>query len=378
MIYTQKIQHAIRFAIKTHEEYQKQKRKGKDVPYITHPLTVGLILAAAGTTEDIIIAGILHDTIEDSIEEKKVTKEMIVERFGENVYELVLSVTEQDKSLSWDERKAEAIEHIKNYSNASLLLKSADVISNISETLNDYEKEGEEIFKRFNAPKEKILESYIKSTEAILNKWSENPLVNDIKEILEKVRCLSSNYSEPKTHVISGEEFILIGDAVEPFFKNVGPSEPPQFVLITGGTGAGKTTLRREKFNEGYVNFDFAEISRAVEKVIGENHPRLIEYSFWGCDIVFKECILEKKNIVVEIIGDNYDQISILINKMKEVGYEIQLIPVICDISEAYKRHTKATKEDKDYMSSYFSDELTLLSIYTYFGLGKVPSNREN
>ncbi len=70
MIYTQKIQHAIRFAIKTHEGYQKQKRKGKDVPYITHPLTVGLILAKAGANEDVIIAGILHDTIEDSIEEK--------------------------------------------------------------------------------------------------------------------------------------------------------------------------------------------------------------------------------------------------------------------------------------------------------------------
>jgi adenylate kinase family enzyme len=376
MIYTQKIQHAIRFAIKTHEGYQKQKRKGKDVPYITHPLTVGLILAATGAAEDIIIAGILHDTIEDSIEEKKVTKEMIVERFGYKVYELVLSVTEQDKSLSWEERKAEALEHIKNFSNDSLLLKSADVISNISETLNDYEKEGEKVFERFHASKDKILESYIKSTEAILNKWSENPLADDIKEILKKVRNISSDYTEPKTYVISGEEYLKIGGAVEPFFKDVRPSEPPQFALITGGTGAGKTTLRREKFSEGYVNFDFAEISRAIEKTVGEKHPRLIEYSFWGCDIVIKECILEKKNIVVEIIGDNYDQIDILITKMKEVGYEVSLNTVTCDVAEAYKRHIKATNEDKDYMSSYFSDELTLLSIYTYFGLSEVPSNR--
>lgn len=378
MIYTQKIQHAIRFAIKTHEGYQKQKRKGKDVPYITHPLAVGLILAAAGATEYIIIAGILHDTIEDSIEKKKVTKEMIVERFGEKVYELVLSVTEQDKSLPWEERKILALEHIQTFSNESLLLKSADIISNISETLNDYEKEGEIVFERFNAPKDKILESYIRSTETILDKWNENPLTDDLKDILNKVKGINSKYSEPKTHVISGEEFIQIANAVEPFFKNVGPSEPPQFVLITGGTGAGKTTLRREKFSKGYVNFDFAEISKAIEKAVGEKHPRLIEYSFWGCDIVFKECILEKKNIVVEIIGDNYDQISILINKMKEVGYEIKLNTITCDVEEAYQRHIKATKEDKDYMSSYFSDELTLLSIYTYFGLGEVPSIREN
>ena len=46
MLYSYKISRAIRFSTKTHEVYQKQKRKGKDIPYITHPLTVGLILSA--------------------------------------------------------------------------------------------------------------------------------------------------------------------------------------------------------------------------------------------------------------------------------------------------------------------------------------------
>jgi len=68
MIYTAKIRQAIRFAIKTHEVYQKQKRKGKDVGYISHPLTVGVVLAKAGASENVIVAGVLHDTIEDSVE----------------------------------------------------------------------------------------------------------------------------------------------------------------------------------------------------------------------------------------------------------------------------------------------------------------------
>ncbi len=42
---------AIRFSIRTHEVFQKQKRKGKDIAYINHPLTVGVILARAGATE---------------------------------------------------------------------------------------------------------------------------------------------------------------------------------------------------------------------------------------------------------------------------------------------------------------------------------------
>jgi len=48
MIYTEKIQKAIKFAIKTHEVYRQQKRKGKGTAYTSHPLTVGLILSLAG------------------------------------------------------------------------------------------------------------------------------------------------------------------------------------------------------------------------------------------------------------------------------------------------------------------------------------------
>jgi (p)ppGpp synthase/HD superfamily hydrolase len=70
---THSLQKAVRFAIKTHEIHQKQKRKGKDIAYITHPLTVGMLLAKAGMRVEVIMAGILHDTIEDSVDEKKVT-----------------------------------------------------------------------------------------------------------------------------------------------------------------------------------------------------------------------------------------------------------------------------------------------------------------
>ena len=86
MIYTDKIKKAISFAINTHEVDQRQKRNGKDdVPYITHPLTVGLILSLAGANENTIVAGILHDTIEDSIPDKKVTQEILKDQFGEEV-----------------------------------------------------------------------------------------------------------------------------------------------------------------------------------------------------------------------------------------------------------------------------------------------------
>ncbi len=188
MLYTPKIQKAIQLATQTHEIDQKQKRKGRDIPYIVHPLTVALILSCAGASEDVITAGILHDAIEDSIAEKKVTVDMVREIFGENVASLVLSVTEQDKSLSWEVRKAEALGHIKTFSHDSVLVKSADLIANVSDTIADYQREGEAIFAKFNAPKEKTIKSRVDTITALLARWPESPLAEDLKGLLEGIQ----------------------------------------------------------------------------------------------------------------------------------------------------------------------------------------------
>ncbi|MEI7749990.1 MAG: HD domain-containing protein [Candidatus Moraniibacteriota bacterium] len=188
MIYTKNIQKAIKFAAKTHNHYQQQLRKGKEIPYITHPLTVGIILSLAGASEDTVVAGILHDTIEDSVPEKKVTADMIVERFGDAVAMLVLSVTEADKSLSWEERKAEAFGHIEHFSYDSLLVKSADVLSNVTELIDDHARYGDEVFSRFHVSKEKTIAYQLKVIAAILDRWSESPLAEDLSAAAEALR----------------------------------------------------------------------------------------------------------------------------------------------------------------------------------------------
>lgn len=191
MIYSQKLKNAIKFAIKTHDVYQKQLRKGKDIAYVTHPLTVGIILANAGASDDVIAAGILHDTIEDSIAEKKVTMEMLVERFGETVAQLVLNVTEQNKLLSWEDRKRDALEHIENFSNDALLVKSADILSNMTELLDDYGRYGEQVFERFGASKEKTIAHQLASIEKIIANWPESPLAVDLRHLAENIQKIS-------------------------------------------------------------------------------------------------------------------------------------------------------------------------------------------
>src|SRR5512147_1282403 len=91
--YSDRINHALAFAAKHHDQ---QVRKGTRLPYLTHPANVALILTRYGQDDETVIAGILHDVIEDTVREAY-SREMLVsrirEKFGESVLETVLQVT---------------------------------------------------------------------------------------------------------------------------------------------------------------------------------------------------------------------------------------------------------------------------------------------
>lgn len=123
--------HAASFSAQKHVH---QKRKGeRGEPYINHPLEVANLLANVGGIEDIeiLIAGLLHDTIEDT----ETTKEELTDLFGERVCGLVLEVTD-DKSLPKAERKRLQVEHAPKLSPDAKLIKLADKISNIFDITN--------------------------------------------------------------------------------------------------------------------------------------------------------------------------------------------------------------------------------------------------
>ncbi len=178
---------ATEFAQKVHKS---QTRKGKTDPYITHPIAVSQILAGVTNDEEIICAGILHDTIEDCEPYRSVTKQTIEEKFGARVAKMVNDVTEQDKTLPWAVRKQQALDHIKEMDNNSILVKSADVLHNLEDQIADYKKEGETMWKRFNAGKEVQLARYEKLITEIGIKWPQNPLLGKLEVNLHEVKRL--------------------------------------------------------------------------------------------------------------------------------------------------------------------------------------------
>ncbi len=191
MFYTPNVEKAIRFAIKVHQLDQNQTRKGSKIPYIIHPLSVAMVVARAGGNEEAIISAILHDTIEDASLDYPVTKQDIAKEFNDNIAEMVDDLTEPTGTGSWAERKRQATEKVLKGSHDSQLIKSADILLNISDLIEEYKTIGDEMFKTSftHASKMDYLDGYKNRIEALANSWPENPL---IPELQERVKVLEA------------------------------------------------------------------------------------------------------------------------------------------------------------------------------------------
>ena len=154
-------QKAITYATLKHEG---QKRKGTNIPYIVHPMEVMQILTELQCTESVIVAGILHDTLEDT----DATPEEIKKLFGADVLSIVQNESE-DKSKTWKERKAATIEHLKNADSKTKLVCFADKLSNVRSMYRDKLEVGADLWKRFNADKDSIEWYYRGVAAALLN-----------------------------------------------------------------------------------------------------------------------------------------------------------------------------------------------------------------
>ena len=111
------------------DKHRHQRRKDADEsPYVNHPLAVACILSTEGgvQNEALLVAALLHDTVEDT----NTTSAELEEVFGQFVSEIVAEVTD-DKALPKQERKTLQIEHAARASDLAKQLKIADKISNI-------------------------------------------------------------------------------------------------------------------------------------------------------------------------------------------------------------------------------------------------------
>ncbi len=171
---------AFEFAAMAHEG---QLRKGPEhIPYISHPAVVALILAKAGFSEEVVIAGVLHDVVEDT----KYTIEEISKKFGTRVAELVMGVTEDGK-LKWKERKREYNEKIRLSDKEVKAISAADLMANRQSRLK-FLRQGLNPWKYFddNADYEKRVMANDAERLECIKSGLDHPMVVELEALLAK------------------------------------------------------------------------------------------------------------------------------------------------------------------------------------------------
>ena len=170
------------FAINAH---MGQIRKSEpDKPMIIHPISVGMLLEEYGYDEPVVAAGYLHDVVEDT----KYTIEDIKREFGNEVANLVMSASEPDKSLSWEERKTYTIEETKKLPLRNKLVICADKINNLEDLMLKFQKSGKRDFSAFKRGEEQQKWYYTNVYESLIYGEDENlPIFKRLKNVLDIV-----------------------------------------------------------------------------------------------------------------------------------------------------------------------------------------------
>ncbi len=152
---SERFEEALLFATRRHAG---QVRKGTDVPYVSHLLSVCALVIEAGGDEDAAIGALLHDAVED----QKATLDEVRERFGAVVAAIVdqCSDTDEVPKPPWRARKEAFIASLAGMSAPARLVATADKTHNVRSILADYRRDGESVWEKFNGGREGSLWYY--------------------------------------------------------------------------------------------------------------------------------------------------------------------------------------------------------------------------
>ena len=182
----EKLNEAIKFATDCHAG---QTRKMAKTPYILHPLEVASIISTVTTDEDVMIAGLLHDTIEDCDADPKEIKQ----RFGARVSALVQSETEDRLSDrppadTWQERKEESLLVLELTKDRDVkILWLGDKLSNIRSFYREYLLRGDDIWQELHQKDPRMQGWYYKTIAYLLRELSEYAAYKEYVDLVEKV-----------------------------------------------------------------------------------------------------------------------------------------------------------------------------------------------
>jgi (p)ppGpp synthase/HD superfamily hydrolase len=196
--YSDVINHAFAFAAKHHD---RQVRKGTKLPYLTHPANVAVILTRYGRSSDTVVAGILHDVIEDCVRDGQ-TREMLQQRigdkFGDKVLETVLGVTyrrhdDDGVELSAEDRKADYLDRLSEANEEARWVCAADKVHNASSIVADLRRtvDPETVWSRFSGGKAATARWYRQVYERLREVGFDAPIMAEFDQVSSELQKLA-------------------------------------------------------------------------------------------------------------------------------------------------------------------------------------------
>ncbi len=195
MHYSYRIEQAIRASAILHKD---QVRKGEvPYPYVTHTFAVAFIVSDYTDNEDILIAALLHDTLEDT----DYTREELNEDFGAAVLKIVESVTRPEalEGESWVDAKKKYLKQLREASEEALIVAASDKIHNMRSMVETYYDNEEGLLADFGGSLSDRLMMYQEMSN-IMNRNLKNAILSEFNHVFEEfkqfiVTC-QKNYEE--------------------------------------------------------------------------------------------------------------------------------------------------------------------------------------
>lgn len=192
--YSDRINHAFAFAAKHHD---RQVRKGTRLPYLTHPANVAIILTRYGRDDETVMAGILHDVIEDCVREgwtREMLEERIAGKFGAAVLDAVLAVTKRrldDDGIEFSREDAQAdyLARLADAGEAARWVCAADKVHNAGATLADVRRtiDPDTVWSRFTGGREATLQWYRDVSARLRTVGFEAPIMAELDALIAEL-----------------------------------------------------------------------------------------------------------------------------------------------------------------------------------------------
>lgn len=192
--YSDRINHAFAFAAKHHD---RQVRKGTRLPYLTQPANVAVILTRYGCDEDTVIAGILHDVVEDCLREgwtREMLEDRIASKFGNAVLNTVLSVTKRRTDdhgveLSREDIKADYLDRLATASETARWVCAVDKVHHAGSILADLRRtlDADSVWGRFSGGRDGMLAWFRAVRDRLISLGFTAPITEELSHLIAQL-----------------------------------------------------------------------------------------------------------------------------------------------------------------------------------------------